>query len=442
MNISETYKLELLRQYKEGTISKENRHDLEKMALDDPFLFESLEGYASIKDQNQSSLKSTKVKNSQSKFWLIGMASTLLILVAAISWWGIQSNTPIMSTAESNRAISQNKNLKREANSDIGVSQTNSNETTRDKAGIEFAESDAIVAEEITEKAEAGDNYSQTLKNVKQDQKTTISDNSSKDDKNKNIGVNKTSLSNTKKNDLEERELTDKVLAENEAFDSQGSEKGVLKYESAKDLATESFPKSSPKLDQINEQESNKLSVQDDQSSNPIVNNIPSPNTAGHPDGKLEQDSPVLDEQQPNVARSTETIIGSSKSKRADISEEDKSVSEMDFEDVLVENFEEESELLTKKDFITKIDSLIKAQDRNSEFGRIEKLSFHIDRDRNMTDFVLFENSNLRQEQVIEENKYSDQIQTKNESILKTLILNEVQWLGTDGLEQSYEFDF
>ena len=114
----------------------------------------------------------------------------------------------------------------------------------------------------------------------------------------------------------------------------------------------------------------------------------------------------------------------------------------MDFEDVLVENFEEESELLTKKDFITKIDSLIKAQNRNSEFGRIEKLSFHIDRDRNMTDFVLFENSNLRQEQVIEENKYSDQIQTKNESILKTLILNEVQWLGTDGLEQSYEFDF
>lgn len=43
-NKSSTYYDRLLSQYIDGTISEEDRFELEKRALDDPFLFEALEG--------------------------------------------------------------------------------------------------------------------------------------------------------------------------------------------------------------------------------------------------------------------------------------------------------------------------------------------------------------------------------------------------------------
>lgn len=54
-NKGQAYYQDLLKQYLAGTISKDDRFDLEKRALDDPFLFEALQG------GNETSIDNTKV---------------------------------------------------------------------------------------------------------------------------------------------------------------------------------------------------------------------------------------------------------------------------------------------------------------------------------------------------------------------------------------------
>ena len=57
MNINPTYQQELFRKYIDGSITEEERHALEKMALDDPFLFDALEGVHSEKEQSVSNIE-------------------------------------------------------------------------------------------------------------------------------------------------------------------------------------------------------------------------------------------------------------------------------------------------------------------------------------------------------------------------------------------------
>ena len=51
MKWSNTYQRDLLKKLLQGELSVEERHSLEKMALDDPFLFEALEGFEKQKQE-------------------------------------------------------------------------------------------------------------------------------------------------------------------------------------------------------------------------------------------------------------------------------------------------------------------------------------------------------------------------------------------------------
>ncbi len=80
----------LLRQYIDGSISKNDRHELEKLALDDPLLFEAMEGYAIEEASNaksdlieiQKSLRPTQRNNRILPLrWFSVAAGILLIAV-------------------------------------------------------------------------------------------------------------------------------------------------------------------------------------------------------------------------------------------------------------------------------------------------------------------------------------------------------------------------
>jgi len=77
---SQTYWNELLEKYRNGTISDEDRFRLEKQALDDPFLFDALEGFSLYQEAPESKRKTTGIFT----FARIGIAASLVLLVAVI----------------------------------------------------------------------------------------------------------------------------------------------------------------------------------------------------------------------------------------------------------------------------------------------------------------------------------------------------------------------
>ncbi|MFT6335960.1 MAG: hypothetical protein ACI86M_002404 [Saprospiraceae bacterium] len=72
---SEKYWVDLLEQYKLGSISEADRFELEKRALDDPFLFDALEGFS---DASQSTASKTKLLTLPR----MAAAASLIFLVA------------------------------------------------------------------------------------------------------------------------------------------------------------------------------------------------------------------------------------------------------------------------------------------------------------------------------------------------------------------------
>jgi len=93
MHKEESHKRDLLRQYIEGNISDADRHTLEKYALDDPFLFEAMEGYtyAGEEEQRKSILdvhnKLNKPKSIE-KYPMLKWVSVAagLLLVASVAF--------------------------------------------------------------------------------------------------------------------------------------------------------------------------------------------------------------------------------------------------------------------------------------------------------------------------------------------------------------------
>ena len=82
--------IELLKQYQAGTISESDRHILERAALDDPFLFDAMEGYgvsgSSVDTQVIKALKKSKTDNHGKVKWFnmrtLSVAASLVALVA------------------------------------------------------------------------------------------------------------------------------------------------------------------------------------------------------------------------------------------------------------------------------------------------------------------------------------------------------------------------
>lgn len=78
---SEKYWADLLEQYKLGSISDTDRFELEKRALDDPFLFDALEGYSTV---SQDTAPQKKEKTKLLTLPRMAAAASLVFLVAMI----------------------------------------------------------------------------------------------------------------------------------------------------------------------------------------------------------------------------------------------------------------------------------------------------------------------------------------------------------------------
>lgn len=78
---SESYWNELLDQYKSGTISDKNRYALEKRALDDPFLFDALEGYSLY---NEVEVENETQKSRIFTLPRIAAAASVVFLISTI----------------------------------------------------------------------------------------------------------------------------------------------------------------------------------------------------------------------------------------------------------------------------------------------------------------------------------------------------------------------
>jgi|GEM_PF-4870648 len=78
---SDTYWNNLLAQYQAGTISKDDQYKLEKRALDDPFLFDALEGFSLMNAENEEKKKS---KTRILTLPRMAAAASLVFLVAMI----------------------------------------------------------------------------------------------------------------------------------------------------------------------------------------------------------------------------------------------------------------------------------------------------------------------------------------------------------------------
>lgn len=82
---------DLLRQYRDGSISDKDRHHLELLALDDPFLFDSLEGYVSAEPSSHINTESIKRKVQPESGKVINMrylsiAAGMAILLGGLFW--------------------------------------------------------------------------------------------------------------------------------------------------------------------------------------------------------------------------------------------------------------------------------------------------------------------------------------------------------------------
>lgn len=101
---TEKYKKDLLKKYLNKSISNAERHELEKLALDDPFLFEAMEGYTEISGSHQETLNRIKAKldknkeNDRVRFPYAIAASLLVLFGFSFFFWQQGSDEQSMQT--------------------------------------------------------------------------------------------------------------------------------------------------------------------------------------------------------------------------------------------------------------------------------------------------------------------------------------------------------
>ena len=103
MSAEKTYHI-LLQKLREGTITDNERWQLERASLDDPFLADALEGYYSVEKQERIDSTPAPPPNTGAKSltlsWL-SIAASLLVLVTASLWFVNQRPEPKAHIAES-----------------------------------------------------------------------------------------------------------------------------------------------------------------------------------------------------------------------------------------------------------------------------------------------------------------------------------------------------
>ena len=91
----------LIQKYLNGELDARAMHELERRALDDPFLMEALEGYeANGKDQRQNLADLQKqlqqrIAPKQSRLWpVISIAASVLLFISVGGWWLLNYRAP------------------------------------------------------------------------------------------------------------------------------------------------------------------------------------------------------------------------------------------------------------------------------------------------------------------------------------------------------------
>lgn len=97
----------LLDKFINKNLTKEERHELEKLALDDPFLFEAIQGFTEVEGHHQERLYSLKSrlksidKKRRKSLIPYGIAASILLLVS-LSVWSLQSKSKSGSSIAAN----------------------------------------------------------------------------------------------------------------------------------------------------------------------------------------------------------------------------------------------------------------------------------------------------------------------------------------------------
>ena len=93
MTNKEKYKKELLDKFLAKNISADERHELEKFALDDPFLFEALNGFAQAKGEHHADINelrarlfTSSAKKKRRSIVPYGIAASLLVVLGLSLW--------------------------------------------------------------------------------------------------------------------------------------------------------------------------------------------------------------------------------------------------------------------------------------------------------------------------------------------------------------------
>ena len=119
MSNIEIHKAELLKKYLNKSISNDERHELEKLALDDPFLFEAMEGYTEVSLNHEEVLtriksRLAKGKDTEGLRFPYAIAASLLVLYG-FSFFFWQQN----SVGEHQQSVAANEAKVSKVNSPI-----------------------------------------------------------------------------------------------------------------------------------------------------------------------------------------------------------------------------------------------------------------------------------------------------------------------------------
>lgn len=138
----QAYYQNLLSQYIDGSISKEGRFELEKYALDDPFLFEALEGYNLEAGDKKRVLEKLKEKTTSSPknkstrripLMNYGIAASLILILGVGLWFFNLPNT---------------------ANEQIALQSSTSDEKVNASPNVKEGEALELIIEEVADHTE------------------------------------------------------------------------------------------------------------------------------------------------------------------------------------------------------------------------------------------------------------------------------------------------
>lgn len=143
---TEEYYLSLLSKYKDGTISTSDRFELEKKALDDPFLFDALEGFSTSEDENDNIVPIGKKRNSSWKY--IVAAASVLVFIGALGLINVNKSADSQYSAN-DASLSDGPTQIADNLPNIGKEENESLPTTKSREAISTVTSKKDSKEEV-----------------------------------------------------------------------------------------------------------------------------------------------------------------------------------------------------------------------------------------------------------------------------------------------------